>query len=84
MISYRMTLKIKIVMVVALMKEYKIILNDEEIIELKKMFQTDNVDEAVRMAIDQVLKKQIYDQLLALKGNVKWEGNLEEMRETRI
>ncbi|HEY8462418.1 MAG TPA: hypothetical protein VIM29_00040 [Bacillota bacterium] len=66
------------------MKEYKIILNDEEIIELKKMFQTDNVDEAVRMAIDQVLKKQIYDQLLALKGNVKWEGNLEEMRETRI
>jgi len=84
MISYRMTLKIKIMMVVALMKEYKIILNDEEIIELKKMFQTDNVDEAVRMAIDQVLKKQIYDQLLALKGNVKWEGNLEEMRETRI
>lgn len=66
------------------MKEYKISLNDEEIIELKKIFQTDNVDEAVRMAIDQVLKKQIYDQLLALKGNVKWEGNLEEMREPRI
>ena len=82
MISYRMALKI--MMVVVLMKEYKISLNDEEIIELKKIFQTDNVDEAVRMAIDQVLKKQIYDQLLALKGNVKWEGNLEEMREPRI
>lgn len=66
------------------MKEYKISLNDEEIIELKKIFQTDNVDEAVRMAIDQVIKKQTYDQLLALKGNIKWEGNLEEIREPRI
>ncbi len=66
------------------MKEYKISLNDEEIIELKKMFQTDNIDEAVRMAIDQVIKKQTYDQLLALKGNIKWEGNLEEIREPRI
>ena len=71
-------------MVVVLMKEYKISLNDEEIIELKKIFQTDNVDEAVRMAIDQVIKKQTYDQLLALKGNIKWEGNLEEIREPRI
>ena len=71
-------------MVVALMKEFKISLNDEEIMELKKMFHTDNADEAVRMAIDQVIKKQTYDQLLALKGNVKWEGNLEDMRESRI
>lgn len=75
---------LKIMMEAALMKEYKISLNDEEIIELKKMFQTDNVDEAVRMAIDQVIKKQTYDQLLALKGNIKWEGNLEEIRESRI
>ena len=66
------------------MKEFKISLNDEEIIELKKMFQTESVDEAVRKAIDQVIKKQTYDQLLALKGNVKWEGNLEDMRESRI
>ena len=71
-------------MAVTLMKEFKISLNDEEIIELKKMFRTDNADQAVRMAIDQVVKKQTYDQLLALKGNIKWEGNLEEMREPRI
>lgn len=66
------------------MKEFKISLNDEEIIELKKMFCTDDADEAVRKALDQVIKKQTYDQLLALKGNVKWEDNLDDMRESRI
>jgi hypothetical protein len=33
------------------MKEFKISLNDEEIIELKKMFHTDNADEAVRIKL---------------------------------
>lgn len=66
------------------MKELKLNINDEEICELKKIFSTEDDREAVRMAINEVLKKQAYQRILALNGNVKWEGNLDEMREHRI
>lgn len=66
------------------MKELKVNVNDNEIIELMKLFKTNDENEAIKMAIDEVLKKQIYSQLLALKGKVAWEGNLEEMRLDRI
>jgi hypothetical protein len=55
---------LKIMFSVVLMKEFKISLNDEEIIELKKMFRTDNADEAVRMAIDQVIEEQTYKRVV--------------------
>lgn len=66
------------------MKELKIDINDEDIVELMKVFKTSDEIEAVKMAISEAIKKQSYSQILALKGNVAWEGNLDEMREQRI
>ena len=66
------------------MKELKVNINDEDIFELKKIFKTEDEDEAVKMAIGEVLKKQTYERILSLNGNVKWEGSLDEMREQRI
>lgn len=66
------------------MKELKINVNDEDIAELKKVFKTSDEIEAVRMAISEAIRKQSYSRILALKGNVTWEGNLDEMREQRI
>lgn len=65
------------------MKEIKISINDEDVIELKKVFKTDNDEEAVRMAVNEAIKKQSYNRILALKGKVEWDGNLDEMRESR-
>ncbi len=66
------------------MKELKVNINDDDIFELKRLFRTDDDGEAVKMAINEILKKQAYERILALNGNVKWEGNLDEMREQRI
>ena len=41
-------------------------------------------NEAVKKAIKEVLKKNIYENILSLKGNVNWDGNLDEMRQQRI
>jgi Arc/MetJ family transcription regulator len=65
-------------------KSLKIDVNDNDINELMKVFKTDSESEAVKMAINKAIKKQLYGQILALNGNVKWEGNLDEMREQRI
>lgn len=66
------------------MKELKIKIDETEITKLMKVFGTSDENEAVKLAIDLALKKQAYDQILALRGNVSWEGNLDEMREQRI
>lgn len=66
------------------MKELLIKINDEDITELMKVYNTGDENEAVRMAINEAIKKQVYSRILTLKGNVSWEGNLDELRESRI
>jgi hypothetical protein len=66
------------------MKELKITMNDDDIIELMKMYKTSDEAEALKMAVSEILKKQNYNRILALNGNVSWEGNLDEMRQERI
>lgn len=66
------------------MKELKINVNDDDIAELMKVYKTNDESEAIRMAISEAIKKQTYSHILALKGNVKWEGNLDEMRDGRL
>jgi len=66
------------------MKELKIDINEDEICELMKVFKTEDEIEAVRMAINEILKKQSYERILSLKGKIGWEGNLDEMREKRL
>lgn len=52
------------------MKELKIQINDDDVIELMKMFKTSDEIEAIKMAVGEVLKKQNPNQILALNGNV--------------
>jgi hypothetical protein len=65
------------------MKELRILIQDDEVIELMKMFKTSDEIEAVKMAVGEVLKKQNYNRILALNGTISWEGDLEELREKR-
>ncbi|HEX3048212.1 MAG TPA: hypothetical protein VHY08_25895 [Bacillota bacterium] len=65
------------------MRELIVNISDEDIAELMKMFKTNDEHEAVRMAVNEVIKKQQYSRILALNGQVPWEGNLDVMREPR-
>ena len=66
------------------MRELKINVNDDDIAELLKVYKTNDEVEAIKMAINEAIKKQAYSCILALKGKVEWEGSLEEMRAPRI
>jgi hypothetical protein len=66
------------------MKELKIDFEETDIIELKRLFNTEDENEAVRKAIKEILKKNVYENILSLKGNVNWEGDLDEMRQQRL
>jgi hypothetical protein len=70
-------------MEVNILKELKLNVNEGDILELMKMYNTNDENEAVKMAIMEVIKKQSYKQIMSLNGNVVWEGNLDEMREQR-
>ena len=62
---------------------YTDICDENQLDELKKLFGIDNELEAIQMAVKATLKKQTYDKILNLCGKVKWEGNLDEMRQSR-
>ena len=64
------------------MKEVKLNLDEEEIEILKKVFHTSDEIEAIKLAIHDAIKKKSYTNILELKGNVVWEGNLDDMRES--
>ena len=71
-------------LVVIILKELNLNFEETEINELKKLFKTEDDNEAVRKAIKEVLKKSVYQNILSLKGNVNWDGNLDEMRQQRV
>ena len=72
----------KILIIGDLMKEVKLNLDEEEIEILKKVFHTSDEIEAIKLAIHDAIKKKSYTNILELKGNVVWEGNLDDMRES--
>ncbi len=65
-------------------KQISVSLEENDLVKLKEWFHATSEDEAIRSAISHVLNKKAYNELLAFEGNVRWEGNLEEMREDRI
>lgn len=67
-----------------MMKELKINFEETDINELKKLFKTEDENEAIKKAIKEVLKKNVYENILSLRGNVNWDGNLDEMRQQRV
>ncbi|MCD9025593.1 hypothetical protein [Cohnella silvisoli] len=66
------------------MKEVNVLLDEEDLKQLKEWFHVSSEDEAVRSAIQHLLKTKVYSDLLALEGKVKWTGDLEQMREGHV
>ncbi|MDH4027693.1 MAG: type II toxin-antitoxin system VapB family antitoxin [Nitrospirota bacterium] len=42
-----------------------------------------NKSEVVKYAIEKLVRQKEIEHILSLKGQIKWEGNLEEMRKGR-
>jgi Arc/MetJ family transcription regulator len=59
-------------------------IDDELIEQVKKEFNLKTKREAIHLALQEVLKMKKRRKLLGLRGNVKWEGNLNKMRENRF
>jgi hypothetical protein len=65
-------------------KQNSVSLDENDLEKLKEWFHATSEDDAVRSAISHVLNKKAYNELLAFEGNVRWDGNLEELREDRL
>lgn len=65
------------------MKQINVSLNENDLEKLMEWFQSSSEDEAVRSAISHLLNKKAYSNLLEFEGKIKWEGDLDEMREDR-
>ena len=59
-------------------------IDDELIARVKKEYNLKTKREAIHLALQEVLKMKKRRNLLALRGKVKWEGNLNEMRKNRF
>jgi Arc/MetJ-type ribon-helix-helix transcriptional regulator len=64
-----------------MMKQISVSLDESDLQKLKEWFHSSSESEAVRSAITHILNRKTSIDLLELEGNVKWEGNLGEMRE---
>jgi len=54
--------------------------NDKLLKEVMKISNLSTKKDAVNYALDEVVKLNNRKLLLSLRGKVKWEGNLDEMR----
>lgn len=59
-------------------------LEDKLVNEGMKVFKCKTKKELVHLALQELLKKEKRKEILKLRGKVKWEGNLEEMRRSRV
>jgi Arc/MetJ family transcription regulator len=50
--------------------------------EVMKIYQLKTIKEAVNFSLEKTIESRKRKNLLQLKGKVKWEGNLDEMRQT--
>ena len=59
-------------------------LEDKLVKEGMKVFKCKTKKELVHLALEELLKKEKRKEILALRGKVKWHGNLDEMRRSRV
>ena len=59
-------------------------IDDELIEEVKREFNLKTKREAIHLALKEVLKMKSRRKILDLRGKVKWEGDLNEMRKNRF
>lgn len=56
----------------------------EEIDKLKDIYHTSDEEQAVREAISYALRQNNYQKILSLKGKIRWDENLDELRASRV
>ena len=59
-------------------------LEDKLVKEGMKVFKCKTKKELVHLALQELLKKEKRKEILQLRGKVKWEGNLDVMRRSRV
>ena len=68
----------------AAMARTNIDLEDKLVKEGMKVFKCKTKKELVHLALEELLKKEKRKEILQLRGKLKWEGNLEELRKSRV
>jgi len=58
-------------------------LDDRLISEGLRVYKCRSKRELVHLALQELLKKDKRKEILSLRGQVKWEGNLDELRRSR-
>lgn len=66
------------------MSRTNIDLNDRILKEAGKLTHLKTKKEIVNYAMEELVKRLRRKKILELEGKVKWEGNLDEMRRSRI
>jgi len=59
-------------------------LDDRLVKEGLRVFGCKSKRELVNLALNELLKKAKRKEILKLRGQVKWEGDLEELRRSRL
>jgi len=59
-------------------------LEDKLVEEGMKVFKCKTKKELVHLALQELLKKEKRKEILQLRGKVKWEGNLDIIRRSRL
>jgi Arc/MetJ family transcription regulator len=59
-------------------------LEDKLVKEGMRVFKCKTKKELVHLALQELLKKEKRKEILKLQGMGQWEGNLDEMRGTRV
>lgn len=65
------------------MARTNIILDDQLVKQGLQIYKCKSKRELVHLALNELLKKAKRREILELRGKVKWEGNLGEMRRSR-
>ncbi len=59
-------------------------IEDEMLKKAQKLTGINKKVDIVNLAIRKLVEQKEIEKVLALKGKIKWEGNLEEMRKGRV
>jgi Arc/MetJ family transcription regulator len=59
-------------------------LDDRLVEEGLRIFKCKTKKELIHLALQELLKTEKRKEILKLRGRLQWEGNLEEMRRSRV
>jgi len=66
------------------MSRTNIDLEDKLVKEGMRVFKCKTKKELVHLALQELLKREKRKEILQLRGKIQWEGNLEELRKSRV